>query len=96
MFLDTFLVLGPFDILKDFYLCIQNLWPSLFMTWAVLWVREGHFNHLAALELAVYKLYITGKHYITINCFLPYFLPSFQGAQIRAFRVFSQESTLIG
>lgn len=25
MFLDTFLVLGPFDILKDFYLCIQNL-----------------------------------------------------------------------
>lgn len=86
--LEVFLVLGPFSILKDFYLCIQNLWPFLFYDLGCYLIRESHYNHLAALELVVYIAYITGKSYSYHHLlFPPYFLPGFQGAQTLAFWV---------
>lgn len=96
MVLDVFLVLGPFNILKDFYLCSQNLWPFLFYDLGCfVWSERVITTTWQIRAACLHSLYNREElyHYLL---FPPCFLPGFQGARALAFWVFSTDSTLIG
>lgn len=74
----SFPCLGPFSILKDFYLCIQTFDLFCFMTWAVLFDQRESLQPPGSFRTGcLYSVYNREKLFISLFTISPLLSPWF-------------------